>query len=149
MRPWGWATSLPSKYESLVPTRLFQHSMERGCLVTQKSRYPTQPLPEGVGEQYSFFHRVWLKQAVIVYKFPILPGCSVSGPLDRELRLFLGLLKSYLLVFLVTRFLSSNLRYMKQKKNPGNLRPCHFLGFKVPGYSASFSPPFRIFLFPL
>lgn len=35
---------------------------------------------------------------------------------------------------------------MKQKENPGYSLPCRLLGPSVPGYSAFFSPPFRIFL---
>lgn len=35
---------------------------------------------------------------------------------------------------------------MKQKENPGYSLPCRLLGPSVPGYSAAFSPPFRIFL---
>ena len=36
---------------------------------------------------------VWLEQAVIVYKSSVLPGHTFSGPLAKEPRLSLGILK--------------------------------------------------------
>lgn len=80
-----------------------------------------------------------------VLQFSVLLGCpSPSIWLKR-----LGFCCSFLVCAhwcWVISFFSSNMGYMRQKEKPGNSLLGHSLGPEIPNCSATFCPPFRVFL---